>query len=471
MLAHAVVATIPRANVYNEEVHRTGANRGSITLELQNSINGGIFNPGRNVIFDCLTGNCTFPNQYHTVGLCSRCINTTNKLYIQPKLNARNQTAWTINLLPNDASNLSAVISRSATTGDGPDYLLMESFYGKTDIIVGYLPTNTSVPCVERCPSMADQSIRDCDARWVRQRWGCGSPAEPGTGIGAAQCSLISMCKNLHRSGEWRALDREPGLSVATWDIGIDPSDSMVNINNLKPQDRQVALDAGVDLMGRSWYPYHGFYGDVREVDLGGKSTRIVIPRTCIYWFAPAAQSNLNSFLATYLKGTIRSHDYKPILEGPAQLQAINNNGNITFDRLKETWENLSESITTYVRQHGIVNFSAPVTGQAFRDQTCVHIRWPFLVYPTFLVLFATVFFICMIFETRRIDTSRHDWKSSPLPLLFHGLGREVLKIMQSAEMVRTGQMAEVAKRMSVRLSQTEGGWQFVGTQNASLEE
>ncbi|KAF7512331.1 hypothetical protein GJ744_001899 [Endocarpon pusillum] len=468
---HAVVAKIPRTNVYNETVHETGANRGSITLELQNSIDGGIFNPGRNVAFECPTGNCTFPDKYHTVGFCSRCIDTTNNLSIQPKLSARNNTAWAINLPPNDASNLSAVISSSAPTGEGSDYLLMESTSGKTDIIVGYLPTNTSAPCVVKCASMAGRSVGDCDARWVHQQWGCESPAEPGTGIGTAQCSLFPYVKTytaVVNGGRWT----ESLVSVSAWrDIGIDTSDGMVNVKCLKPQDRGVVLDAGVDLMGRSWIPYYGPYGDWREVDSDLKSTRVLFPRTRIYWFGPTSEDNLNAFLATYLRGTIRPHGHEGILEGPAQLQAIYNNGNITFDRLKKTWENLSESITIHVRQHSMGTFSASVTGQAFRDQTCVHIRWPFLAYPTFLVLFAIVFFICMIFETRRIGTSRHNWKSSPLPLLFHGLEREALQTVQSAELVRAEQMEKAAKRTSVRLSQTEGGWQFVGTHNASLEE
>ncbi|ERF76803.1 hypothetical protein EPUS_07983 [Endocarpon pusillum Z07020] len=133
--AEAFVATIPRTSFYIENIPIFGMDRGPITLELQNSINGGIFNPGRNVAFDCPTGNCTFPNNYQTVGFCGSCIDITNQLYVKPKLNEPNKSAWTINILT--ASNLSAVINKPPGAGEGSDYLLMKSGGGKTDIIVG----------------------------------------------------------------------------------------------------------------------------------------------------------------------------------------------------------------------------------------------------------------------------------------------------------------------------------------------
>ena len=421
--AESVVATIPQTNVYN---------RNSITLELQNSINGGIFNPGRNVAFDCPTGNCTFPNNYHTVGLCSSCIDTTK------------------------------VISNPTTIREGSEYLLMKSGGGKTDIIVRYLPTNTSAPCAGSFPSTADRIVKSCN---------CESPALSCAKIGAVQCSLFPCVKTYTAAvngGDWT----ESLVSVSTsWGTRLGTSESMVNVECLNARDHQAVLDAGYDLMGRSWIPFYGSSRDGREVNLGGKSMRVIIPSACIYHYGTTAGDSINTFLTTYLNGTIGSQVNPYVPEGPAQLHAIYNNGNVTFDRLNETWRNLSESITTYMREHGMLDSSAPATGQAFRDQTCVHIRWPFLAYPAFLVLFAIVFFICMIFETRRRDTSRHDWKSSPLPLLFHGLHREALQTVQSAELVRAGQMEEFAERTSVRLSQTEGGWLFVGTQNASLEE
>lgn len=179
----------------------TRGNNGSLGFELQNSIVGGIFNPGRNVALDCPTGNCTFPNNYHTVGLCSSCIDTTNDSYIQPIVNDNITTGWTINLPASrtfGGKNLSAVINKAintTVTTEGPDYLLMRTDEGKTDILIGRLPTNTSAPCTGSCPSLVDQNVENCNASRNHLRWGCDSPAEPGIGLAAARCSLFPCVK------------------------------------------------------------------------------------------------------------------------------------------------------------------------------------------------------------------------------------------------------------------------------------
>jgi hypothetical protein len=205
--------------------------------------------------------------------------------------------------------------------------------------------------------------------------------------------------------------------------------------------------------------------------NLNTNITEGAVSGKCIYQHGAIAINSIDSFLATFLNGTIRPGTYWYDYRGSAQLQAIYNEGNLTFDRINETWRNVSDSITTYMRQNGDVNFSAPATGQAFRYQTCVHIRWAFLAYPAVLVLLAIIFFISMVFETRRGQTSRHDWKSSPLALLFHGLDREALKREELSELVRVNEMERIAVRTPVRLSQTERGWQFVGTQHGSVRQ
>jgi hypothetical protein len=111
---------------------------------------------------------------------------------------------------------------------------------------------------------------------------------------------------------------------------------------------------------------------------------------------------------------------------------------------------------------------SSPATGQAFHNQTCVHIRWPFLTYPAVLVLLAITFFVCMVFGTGRGDNSRHDWKSSQLALLFHGLDRKALKQKQLSLSVSAKEMERVAAEIFVCLDETDSGWKLVSTQDGS---
>ncbi|ERF75561.1 hypothetical protein EPUS_08973 [Endocarpon pusillum Z07020] len=91
------------------------------------------------------------------------------------------------------------------------------------------------------------------------------------------------------------------------------------------------------------------------------------------------------------------------------------------------------------------MSLSAPARGEVFQTQTCVHIRWLFLLYPAVLVLLAIIFFAVMVFETRRREISRHDWKSSPLALLFHGLDRQSMGNGEYASITQANEMARIA--------------------------
>lgn len=472
--AESIVATIPRTNNYDKSAPHTGAGLGLLDLGMQNSINSGIFNPGRSVAFDCPTGNCTFTSSYHTVGYCSKCDDTTNELYVQTESSKYNTTSWTITLPATSAStsqNVSAVMHGTASGGTS-DYLLLKSSGGRTDIVMGRATSNISSSCADTCPSLDNQNYEKCDANWKDVQWGCaGLPGS--TGIGAAQCSLFPCVRTYKAEvdgGRWS----ERLISVATeWGFAAIYG-SMVDVECLNAQDQQSLTDAGYDFKDMAWMPYN-ISIDPSSGNFSSRPERFTnltkgaVSGKCIYQYGGIAINSIGAFLATFLNGTIKPGSYSYDIQGSAQLQAIYNVGNLTFDRVNETWRNMSDSITTYIRQNGNANFSAPATGQAFRDQTCVNIRWPFLAYPAALVLLAIIFFICMVFETRHGETSRHDWKSSPLALLFHGLDRESLKREDLADLTGVGEMERTAGRTPVRLSQTENGWQFVGIPDGSL--
>jgi hypothetical protein len=75
-------ATIPRTNMMNESASHIGAGDDALAIDLQKAIKAGIYNPGTPVEFDCPTGNCTFPDVYHSVGYCSSCNDITDSLVI-----------------------------------------------------------------------------------------------------------------------------------------------------------------------------------------------------------------------------------------------------------------------------------------------------------------------------------------------------------------------------------------------------
>lgn len=78
-------------------------------------------------------------------------------------------------------------------------------------------------------------------------------------------------------------------------------------------------------------------------------------------------------------------------------------------------------------------------------------------------------FFAAMVAQTWvRDEASRHDYKSSTLPLLFHGLERCESSLSRTTSRVADGEIARAkeirkeAEMILVSLGPTEKGWKFV---------
>lgn len=108
--------------------------------------------------------------------------------------------------------------------------------------------------------------------------------------------------------------------------------------------------------------------------------------------------------------------------EGPQAVQKFFDHGEATFDSIVRTYANITEAVTGFTRANGAANFSEPVVGVAKEEKTCIAVRWPWLAFPTCLVLLTLAFFVVLVITTRPTDLRPAIWKSSPLALLYHGL-------------------------------------------------
>ena len=150
---------------------------------------------------------------------------------------------------------------------------------------------------------------------------------------------------------------------------------------------------------------------------------------------------------------------------GPQNLRTIYNFGNLSFHDVEQTFQNISNSFTNYLREHGNENYSASVLGQALRHETCLAVRWVWLMFPSVAVLLTLLFFAAMVFDTRPTGHRAQIWKSSPLALLYHGLERPNVEGVDHLK-----GMERAAKGMSVRLRSTQTGVKFVETANEFLD-
>ncbi|KAL1622878.1 hypothetical protein SLS54_004898 [Diplodia seriata] len=88
---------------------------------------------------------------------------------------------------------------------------------------------------------------------------------------------------------------------------------------------------------------------------------------------------------------------------------------------LSQTMANVAKSMTNAIRQSANATI---VHGQAFRDETYMRVRWAWFALPASLVFLTAFILIAAVRINSRNKVML--WKSSMLPLLFHGLDTSV---------------------------------------------
>lgn len=113
------------------------------------------------------------------------------------------------------------------------------------------------------------------------------------------------------------------------------------------------------------------------------------------------------------------------------------------------TMNNIATAMTNYFRDSS----NATITGQAGQTELFVHVNWPWITLPAFLVLAGTFFLILAMLETKRLGANI--WKTSELALLFHGSEdgyRDLNNLNQSSE------MEHVASGIKAKMTRTSDG-------------
>ena len=152
-----------------------------------------------------------------------------------------------------------------------------------------------------------------------------------------------------------------------------------------------------------------------------------------------------------------------------------------TMTNATELVTNLASSMTTSVRRSPAVweslplsttvppSYSAPLyAGTAYRTVPHVHVVWAWIALPAAAVAFANVFLAVAMFMTHRTRkiVNVGVWKSSQVPLLYHGLDprSEASVEFELGPSANIREMEEHAGRFNVRLKKTDGGILKLGT-------
>ena len=453
-------AAIPRTNLFYEPGLHDGNLQISISTGMQSAVNIGVFQPAVDVQFDCPTGNCTFGQPYHSVGYCSHCSDISSELQIKnlthtytvpsDLTNNFTEVVWELNTsLPSGLS----VINGVGVGGQFDDeYFAMgdPTYTGSIEIISGASRYNISSR--GSCPDLSNNDT-----------WSC-------RGYGAARCTL-KPCIKTYTANVSAGNVQESLLStfsnLAVWDnstMDYEIFEAAVNIGCLSSNERQSLIKLGYKIEDSTqWLPYNQTWDPFPRVSPNDTQfPESMIARGCVYLIDILNVDSLGNFLSSTFAGNVTvgmGESGEPTSpNGPQVLQSIFDFGNVSFGRVDSIFQNVSDSITKYIRENGNVNHSAPAIGLVLHDQTCVQVRWWWLAFPVVLVVLTIVFFAAMVIQTRRGDHPKHEWKSSPLPLVFHRLERDTQD--PNEDIVDINEMEGVARRLHVRLNPGKE-WRF----------
>jgi hypothetical protein len=93
-----------------------------------------------------------------------------------------------------------------------------------------------------------------------------------------------------------------------------------------------------------------------------------------------------------------------------------------------------------------------PVPARSFSPTTIVEVRWPWLSLPAVVWLCATIFLVMTVWTCR--GPNRVLWKTSSLPLVYHGFGGQDVEDMKAAadDVERVSGMEKFAKTLHASL-------------------
>lgn len=457
-------ASIPRTNMYDETGLHLGAGLSTIPFGLQSAINGGVFSPGQARIGTfCPTGNCTFTEKYHSVAYCSNCSDATNELSI----NKYNST-YTQVIGNADGTNSSyqypIVVTNTSLPGGGPFTI---SGTAGNDTYFSMTATSYGDATYEAVLGPRQYSARPagCSNAATNNTWSCRQ-------YGAARCTLTPCMKSYTAKIINGALGEDlVGTVENVFAVASGQAIAALDVDCLTRQQRDELTKLGYTIGDdEKWIAYNisiNPYTDELENPLGSytaadNATASIAPRKCIYQIGSTTSTSIPYFLGTYFAGSIMTDGDE--FTGSSVLQTIYNSHNVTFESIQSTFQNISEALTVHMRQNGDSINSLPVQGQILRSETCVHIRWAWLTFPAVLVALTIVFFASLVIGSRHEQTHGQLWKSSPLPLMFHGLHEETLREYDAGGSVKVSNMEKAAKEVHVRLNQTDRGWKLTKT-------
>jgi hypothetical protein len=462
--------------------------------------------------FDCPTGQCSFQQRYGTIGWCSHCEDVSEKVVFNTVKASNNKTSWITATLPSGSfgqtMNDTTSIQLAVVTKRDPSQAGMT-----TDFI--------SVTFPER---RLNKTSYDSDCPPYNQT--TGSWCSNGFGAATCQSYICAREFNASVSeGHLQEIELSRTTIWTNMNSFFTYQDSYRNairLSCLTSEQRGKLKSYGYDITPEmTWVPYNGSVTDptdrdqwpmvTRAVDRDGltyvyyasnrttvvfdyrtdtrhsfiKATNedtiaSIVPQECIYGFEPGMAGDVQrTSLMPSLDGqygwqrqnlgsSSNSSRYLGKLGPVSEVMAkLSRNKNVEFGDVEKVYMDATSALDRFARQAGNAKFSAPANGTIYSKSTCLRLNEGWFAVPAAFTALLLLFFLTLVLETvptqrASADQQLHNFKASPLALLFHGFDDNTLSGLdrQSASDDRK-ELEKLAKTMRVRLVRSQDGWKF----------
>ncbi|KAE9365152.1 hypothetical protein N431DRAFT_563141 [Stipitochalara longipes BDJ] len=391
-------ATIPRTNHYEDAGPHIGAGENNIDNDMLGAVMAGFWGAGTGSgsytveATNCLTGNCTFAEEYHTLAMCSSCTDLTSQLV------RVNYTTY-MELLNFTLPSGTTLTSGGSSTEN--QWMVANSSYAFTT------------------QPAAASAIAGRDFIWSNYT---------GSGVFAASC-FIYPCINTYTANVTDGILTENLVNSVPvpYNETVGPECwTALRKDCLNTTDWALLATQGVyptDAPGADYLPYCAD----NYVNITGSCVYdfdFISDNAYRYFFDYALDFNKGRFLDGSLVGDSANEAI-----GPDDIIYLYDSGYANFSRINETWQSIAGTMSANIRAMNETSFGStwgvPAQGAVLYTQTLIGVDWRWLILPLFLVALTLLFFIAVIIQTN--VNGRHPFgKTFSLSLLFTGVAGQV---------------------------------------------
>ncbi|KAK2755402.1 hypothetical protein CKAH01_01294 [Colletotrichum kahawae] len=347
----------------------------SIWAAAMSGLTYGVAENTRSQLFQCPSGNCTFPMRagisHTSVGMCSTCTDVTS------------------GLMEKTTTSIISFSAASCAKRVGGGYV-----YNKTT-----------------CRMMKPDGIKGTYANW-----------QENIGIVAVNCSLSPCLRRYSGEISHGSLKEKP-VSQEPMDYGeLD-----MTVEGYTYHSWSIKLLEPCEVDGR-WYDS----SNITEVPKDSTwiswknrdNSRHEGPRDCVM----GMRSDFIGFIASFQNVTIQGdRNFFDRTTDPMSiiwLSAVDGVGNATLETISAAFDGMATGYTDFMRNDGknADNDCHNVLGTAYKSAVCIRADWPWLVYPGVLLVSTTVLLVAAFISSMRGRGKQPVWKSAILPLLFYNL-------------------------------------------------